>query len=333
MNAGSVTIGNISPAQGTFQVTAQADAPSGISLMRIAVWQADDQSDLRWYEATQEGDSWKVAAHVANHGYHQGAYKAHAYAVLRNGLEAFVAGTQDDVRMHNYVLSNRGHGVIELSVLGPDTTDVKAAVWSKAGGQDDLIWYNMRLAGDGLYTVQVPVSAHHHGGVFISHVYAGNSLLGAFEHFVSPFEMDNSVQSAINAGCEKVYAQVGRDLRACYDWVVDNLRFTRRGQFVVPPAGMTREDYYALEGFSNRRGDCYTFAATFAALARGLGYDTEYAEGQVYTVHGSWGNHGFTVIYDNGGTYICDPELQHGGFRTYNLFMQPSYASRIRYRW
>lgn len=101
-------------------------------------------------------------------------------------------------------------------------------------------------------------------------------------------------------------------LRAMYEYTRDNIKyvgFDNHDNSYRPAHGadgwMVECAIFSLE---NGRGNCYHFAATLAALARGLGY-------QAYATSGIIGSeeqeHGWVEIVDgNGSVWYCDPETE-----------------------
>jgi len=130
---------------------------------------------------------------------------------------------------------------------------------------------------------------------------------------------------------QKIYKEVGTDLYANYLWVVKNISYVRRNGHPAIPADYTREQWYAVEGMETHKGNCFTYAATFAQLAKGLGYDAQYIEGTVNGRNGGRLPHGFVIVTINGARYICDPELESVGSR--NLYMQPISNPKAKYEW
>lgn len=84
--------------------------------------------------------------------------------------------------------------------------------------------------------------------------------------------------------------------------------------------------------FEQHRGNCFVYAAAFYQLAKGLGYDAQYVEGQVGMAAGGYGPHGWVIIRMNGASYICDPEAQDEIGR-YNFYMQPVGNTVLQYKW
>ena len=76
---------------------------------------------------------------------------------------------------------------------------------------------------------------------------------------------------------------------------------------------MVESAIYALE---NQRGNCYHFAAEFAALARGVGYQAFAASGVIGSEEQQ---HGWVEIRDESGTiWYCDPETEYSRIRWLN---------------
>ena len=88
---------NIRKDQGTFEIVVdKIISPSGVRQVRVPVWCAEDQSDLKWYNAAEQQDgSYRVKVNIANHRYAVGHYKVHMYLVAGNGIE--MATVAEDV--------------------------------------------------------------------------------------------------------------------------------------------------------------------------------------------------------------------------------------------
>nr|WP_297933660.1 transglutaminase domain-containing protein [uncultured Blautia sp.] len=127
---------------------------------------------------------------------------------------------------------------------------------------------------------------------------------------------------------EKVYSKVGRDLRACFNWVVNNMTYERYYGHLTPPSGYTRCQWYSMKAFENHKGNCYSYAGAFYYLAKYLGYDAEYVEGQVTKRGGGYTPHGWVEI---DGKYICDPEGQAEISPSLNFYMMPKGNALLNY--
>lgn len=137
-------------------------------------------------------------------------------------------------------------------------------------------------------------------------------------------------QMRISKNINAVYDQVGTDLYACYQWVAQNVSYQTLPIPLEPPTGYTADQWYAIQAFEQRKGNCFCYAGAFYHLAKGLGYDAKYVEGKVAMAAGGYGPHGWVEITINGATYICDPDMQREAPR-YNFYMQPVGSPVIRY--
>lgn len=101
-------------------------------------------------------------------------------------------------------------------------------------------------------------------------------------------------------------------LRSAYDYVV-GFSYISGDRFWSGPFylddGTTKA--YAQEMIADGGGNCYRFASLFSWLARGLGYSANAVSGYVPSASGGSAPHGWVEIYIDGGTYICDPDLEH----------------------
>lgn len=111
----------------------------------------------------------------------------------------------------------------------------------------------------------------------------------------------------------KVYDEAGRSLEGVYDWVVKNVADTKQApKWPTPPTDISVNDYLAMEGFANRKGDCYVIAGTFAQLATDLGYAPKLVKGALKTVSGQT-EHCWVEITIDGKEYIFDPFMNANG--------------------
>ena len=63
-----------------------------------------------------------------------------------------------------------------------------------------------------------------------------------------------------------------------------------------------RANYY----FTNRKGNCYCFAAATAYVSKVLGFESRVTFGKIASVHGGMTNHGWAALESNGTWYISD---------------------------
>ncbi|MBD5559037.1 MAG: hypothetical protein HDQ87_01560 [Clostridia bacterium] len=333
-------IENIDGHAGTFQIVADVRSRNAEVIgARAAVWTQPDQSDLQWLNMEPAGDRWVVRANVRDFGRTFGTYTVHVYSQLSSGVEALVDGTQTVIEADSYVYSTvQDDGRYTLNVLGADPAldTVAVEVWSSIYGTDDLARYEMTRIGDTDWQLEVDPAAHPDGRTLAYRVYGGEAMLGSGavpepEAYIGNTSL--AAEERLQRNAEEVYAKAGTDLHKVYKYVRDSLSYVSRDGHVVPPEGYTRQQWYAVEGLETFHGNCYTFASSFYELAKRLGYDVQYIEGQVPSVSGNWIGHGFVLLTVDGQTYICDPVFEHSSTTGRNYYMQPIEKPRTTYRW
>lgn len=93
-------------------------------------------------------------------------------------------------------------------------------------------------------------------------------------------------------------------LQACFDYV---LGASYKRTYETPAGDWTKA--YANDIYDTGRGNCYRYAAAFAYLARGLGYDCHVCTGVTAAARGGVTPHGWVEINYNGKWLICDPDI------------------------
>lgn len=130
-------------------------------------------------------------------------------------------------------------------------------------------------------------------------------------------------QALVNMYADQVISQVTNSsmsqeekLRACYNWVVGNC--TYQSVFTTVPAGYTFDQWYGVNMFQTHKGNCYSYAAAFYALAIRLGYNAQFMQGNITKRGGGWTPHGWVRI--NGYNYDTQMENRYGynGYGPYN---------------
>lgn len=200
--------------------------------------------------------------------------------------------------------------------------------------QSDAFLYDLTRQENGVYSASANVG--YHGWKFGTYKIQAWALLsnGIRLPIANTTVQVNGTpaRARVYMSVSDVYRQVGYDLNACYWWVVRNVTYKKLPIHLTPPDGYSRAEWYAIQAFENRAGNCFCYAAAFYFLAQGLGYDVEYIEGQVGMARGGYGPHGWVVIRLNGASYICDPEAQRE-IGKYNFYMQPISSPVLRYKW
>ena len=123
------------------------------------------------------------------------------------------------------------------------------------------------------------------------------------------------VNKTVDKMANKKLNQLGRSLKKAYDWC----RSFPYKKYTSDRSKGTA--YYAKYGFKNGTGNCYVKAATFAAMARQLGYPVRQMGGYCKAGRGN-SPHSWVEIYYKGKWRVCDPSWgRHGskmsGFMIY----------------
>lgn len=119
-----------------------------------------------------------------------------------------------------------------------------------------------------------------------------------------------------------------KTLKACYNYVVKSFSYKRSYSFKKVPSW---EMNYAYNMLKKKKGNCYSFAATFAFLAREIGYtNAKSIAGLTGARSGGWTPHGWVEIKMGKTTYVFDPEMQHAGHG--NLYKFTYKKAKLRYK-
>ncbi len=176
----SVTLGEGDAQTGQFQVRIQGlTDKSGLDQVRVAIW-SGNQSNLYWYDASQQGSDYLVTGSLANHGFQSGIYLAHVYVKDGNGFYTFAGGgsgslTAASNKIYIYTDNQREYKLAIGSFEGSNqVSQVRFAVWSQQGGQDDLRWYQADKK-NGTWSSTVKVADHKTYGAYAVHCYGVNS--------------------------------------------------------------------------------------------------------------------------------------------------------------
>ncbi len=76
------------------------------------------------------------------------------------------------------------------------TSNIKAAIWSNTGGQDDLKWYTLTKASDGSFSKKVDLTAHGSSDTYHVHIYSGSTLLGAHKESVTMIDTKPEISAS-----------------------------------------------------------------------------------------------------------------------------------------
>lgn len=106
-------------------------------------------------------------------------------------------------------------------------------------------------------------------------------------------------------------------LHAVYRYVIEHGGYRKGNIYEMGATGWNAEEAYKL--LADGRGNCYSFAAAFCELARGLGFAAETVSGLVVGGDDGMTPHGWVELTYEGIDYVCDPEIEYVGGE--NLFM------------
>ncbi len=102
------------------------------------------------------------------------------------------------------------------------------------------------------------------------------------------------------------YMTQSQQLEASFDTLVDN--FTYERSLEKPSGDWVKE--YASTALSEKKGNCYGYAASFAYVAAGLGYEVRVCTGTVTSSLGGRTDHAWTEVKMGKNWYIFDAEMQ-----------------------
>lgn len=97
-----------------------------------------------------------------------------------------------------------------------------------------------------------------------------------------------------------------KKLKACYTYFWKN--YTYKRSYDKPRA--SKMSSYAKNMLTKKHGNCHRYAATFAYIARVLGYDVRVSYGSIPCLSGGVTPHGWTEIKINNHWYLFDANMQ-----------------------
>ena len=97
-----------------------------------------------------------------------------------------------------------------------------------------------------------------------------------------------------------------QQLERCFNYFINEVSYER--EMKVPVGDWTSD--YARQILFTGKGNCYKYAAAFAYIARGLGYDAKVCSGTVAAASGGRTPHAWTEVKIGDNWYIFDTEMQ-----------------------
>ena len=172
------TVENINPKQGTYTVkTTETSLSKPIQSVQVPIWSTSNQSNLKWYAATPNGDgSFSATFDIRNHQALSGTYNNHVYVTYKDGSERSYAAdsvsmSTDQIQAKVAVKKTEANRYEVTVTDAYGDGDIILPTWSEANGQDDLQWYTANKVGNGTYKFTVDTQKHKGSGLFHTHVY------------------------------------------------------------------------------------------------------------------------------------------------------------------
>lgn len=170
---------------------------------KVAAWTAaNGQDDLKWYNFTKQSDGTWAAFVKSSDRKDNGVCYFHVYQGSSTFVKDFVVDISSEDRQKNVYKIIQGKGCYTASLegnYGEMASDFRVAVWSNAGGQDDLKWYNLSLNDKGIYTAEIPLNKFKHSGVAFAHFYNGNTNVKAMTFEINPDDYADAISSLPNS--------------------------------------------------------------------------------------------------------------------------------------
>ena len=172
------TVENINPKQGTYTVkTTETSLSKPIQSVRVPIWSTSNQSNLKWYTATPNGDgTFSATFDIRNHQALSGTYNNHVYVTYKDGSERSYAAdavsmSTDQIQAKVAVRKTEANRYEVTVTDAYGDGDIILPTWSEVNGQDDIKWYTANKVGNGTYKFTVDTQNHKGSGLFNTHVY------------------------------------------------------------------------------------------------------------------------------------------------------------------
>ena len=191
----------------TMTVTMDAGNGHNHSNVRFAVWSSvNGQDDLTWYTAKKNASGqWTCTVPLVNHN-STGTYFIHVYSP-DSGQSRLIGNTTAQVAKlpaPDTVTAQVSDNCRTMSIrldTARSYSGIRFAVWSSAGGQDDLVWYTAKNGGSGSWTYNVPLVNHNSTGTYFIHVYSGSKLVAHTTAQVAKLPAPDTVTAQVSDNC------------------------------------------------------------------------------------------------------------------------------------
>ncbi len=129
--------------------------------------------------------------------------------------------------------------------------------------------------------------------------------------------------SGVISACTTENMTQRTQLKNCFDYFVKAVSYERK--LDVPLGNWTSE--YATDILKTGRGNCYNYAAAFAYIAKGLGFEARVCAGTVTSSLGGRTGHAWTEVKLGNEWYIFDTEMQDAKGQGYYKQTYDSYPA------
>ncbi len=178
---GSVSISNQNVGVNQLEVSVTPlNVTSGVKEVLVPTWRGTSQNDIVWYSATKQSDgTYKVLIDLDNHDA-SGDLNIHTY-IYNNFSQSKLVDKRVYSQSKLTLTPNNTQTQYTMTVndgIPTFSQDLRIAVWSNQGNQDDLQWYNGIEMTNGKYTLPIDISDYKNSGEYQVHVYGeGDSVL------------------------------------------------------------------------------------------------------------------------------------------------------------
>lgn len=142
--------------------------------------------------------------------------------------------------------------------------------------------------------------------------------------YIEPDTDIKQLVASIIEACTTETMTQNAQLEKCFNYLVSSVSYERE---MDVPVGDWTEDY-AKKLLMNGKGNCYKYAAAFAYIAKGLGYDARICTGTVQSSLGGKALHAWTEVKVNETWYIFDTEMQDAKGSGYYKQTYQSYPAK-----
>lgn len=214
-----------------FQVDVTVEhCPAGVVSMQLPTWSAaGGQDDIVWYAVARPvGDAateWTIEVPCVAPDRAPGLYVSHVYVSMGNGILSYAGSASEEVEAgaDTALAAELSADEAAASLRGSGegfarATAVSFAVWSLAGGQDDIVWYPAVRNARNEWAAQAAIARHRTAGDYAVHAYAtiGGSqrMVAAASFSVAPTQATAAISQSADQIARGVF-QVSVEVLAC----------------------------------------------------------------------------------------------------------------------